>query len=343
MLFSILVPVFNVEKYLSQCIESILNQTEQDFELILVDDGSNDSSGQVCDSYQKLYPVRIRVIHQENKGLLLARRAAIKEAKGDYCVFVDSDDYLRLDALEIIKQIIDETKSDLILYNCIDFTDKGKQRERNPVFAGKQIFCEENKYKIYEKIIEGNSLNNLFLKVVKKDLLDKDTDYSRVAFVSNGEDLLQTLPIVTNAKKIVYIDTPLYFYRQNVSSMTRTFNPKWFESVSFVFKQLANYTKKWNMYDEEKLKRRYIQIIIQAIKQMGYPSCNIRSIILKNYLEVLAHDEYFIEAYDHVKLRNINLTWRIMLRLLRQRNILLIQLITAIRRFITRIKRIKLN
>lgn len=338
MLFSVLVPVYNVEKYLSQCIESIINQTEQDFELILVDDGSKDSSGKICDHYQYKYPDRIQVIHQENKGLLLARRIAIKEAKGDFCIFVDSDDYLKLDALEVIKRTIDEIEADLVLYNCIHFTDKGDQWERNPVFTDRQIFNEENKYKIYEKIIEGESLNNLVLKAVKKELIDKDYDYSAVAFVSNGEDLLQTLPIVTNAKRIVYIDTALYFYRQNISSMTRIFNPKWFDSVSYVFKQLTDYTKKWNVDNkDEKLKQCYIQIIIEAIRQIAYPSCNINSIMTKHYLQVLANDEYFIDAYNRVELKNINLIWRITLGLLRKRNILLVQLITDIRRFIARL------
>ena len=90
MRFSVLVPVYNVENYIEQCLDSILGQTFQDFELVLVDDGSTDRSGIICDEYQTLYPKQIKVIHKENQGLISARRIGIKEATGEFCIFVDS-------------------------------------------------------------------------------------------------------------------------------------------------------------------------------------------------------------------------------------------------------------
>ena len=92
MLLSILVPVYNSEKYLKECFDSVLNQRESDYELILVDDGSTDAGGAICDTYQARYPERVRVIHQQNQGLILARRAGIAAAQGDYCMFLDADD-----------------------------------------------------------------------------------------------------------------------------------------------------------------------------------------------------------------------------------------------------------
>ena len=98
--FSVLIPVYNTEKYIEECLQSVLNQTYQDFEIILVDDGSTDSSGVICDNYQKDYPEKIKVKHKENQGQLASRCVAIKEAKGDYCIFVDSDDSIKNNLLE---------------------------------------------------------------------------------------------------------------------------------------------------------------------------------------------------------------------------------------------------
>ena len=102
MKFSILVPVYNVEQYFEQCLQSLLNQTYKDFEVILVDDGSKDSSGEICDRYQAEYPDKIKVIHQKNQGQLASRCNAIKAAVGDYCIFVDSDDMIDVKLLETV-------------------------------------------------------------------------------------------------------------------------------------------------------------------------------------------------------------------------------------------------
>ena len=116
--FSVLIPVYNTEKYLEDCLRSVLNQTYQDFEIIVVDDGSTDSSGLICDNYQKAYPEKIKVIHKENQGLISARRVGIANASGDYCIFVDSDDYIENNLLSELNKILSQDESiDLLLYS----------------------------------------------------------------------------------------------------------------------------------------------------------------------------------------------------------------------------------
>ena len=90
MKFSVLIPVYNVEGYLEKCLDSIINQNFDDYEIIIVDDGSTDQSGVLCDTYRKRYPNKITVIHKKNEGLMLARRDAIRMAKGEYFIFVDT-------------------------------------------------------------------------------------------------------------------------------------------------------------------------------------------------------------------------------------------------------------
>lgn len=337
MIFSILVPVYNVEKYLRQCIESIVQQTEKDFELILVNDGSTDASGMICEEYQQRLPDKIKVIHQENKGLLLTRRVSISEAKGQYCIFVDSDDYLRKDALEVIKQTIIQNNADLVIYNCVRVTDEGEAYERVPVFVDGKVFTENDKWQIYTVLVKGNSLNNLVIKAVKRELIDKDNNYHDARHVSNAEDLLQTLPIVTNAKRIVYRGEALYFYRQNSSSITKTFNSSWYDSVMYVNNRLRNYITLWEMDNEyglDLLRQRYIKLIIEAIRQLTFPSCNIKLAERREYLAKLADDNYF-EAYDdYVTFRSVGLIWGIVLTLLRKRQIFLVACITIIKKLL---------
>ena len=113
MLFSIIVPVYNVEKYLNTCVESLINQSYTDYEIILVDDGSKDSSGHMCDEYAK-HDTKIKVVHQKNGGLSCARNTGIKEAKGEYLVFVDSDDWIDLNALNDLAKIITKTYPEVV-------------------------------------------------------------------------------------------------------------------------------------------------------------------------------------------------------------------------------------
>ena len=120
-LISVIVPVYNVESYVAECIESIQNQTYMNLEIILVDDGSKDMSGDICDQYAA-YDERIKVIHQENGGLSAARNTGIEAANGDYISFVDSDDYIGLTLFEDMLQLLKEYDLDIIEFTA--FRDK---------------------------------------------------------------------------------------------------------------------------------------------------------------------------------------------------------------------------
>ena len=113
-LFSILVPVYNVEKYLKECIESVLKQTYTNYEVILINDGSTDNSGKICNDYAEKYS-QIRVYHQENRGLMLARKQGILKASGKYCLFLDSDDYYAETLLEQVEKYINDHGFDITL------------------------------------------------------------------------------------------------------------------------------------------------------------------------------------------------------------------------------------
>lgn len=212
--FSVLIPVYNVEKYLMQCLDSVVNQTYKHFEVIIIDDGSTDSSGRICDEYM-LKDSRIKVYHQENQGALFSRCYGIKKSEGDYLLFLDSDDYWDEDLLETINDTINKYDCDLVLFKY-KRVYPGYTIIKDSIFKDGSVFESCTKDEIVKKLISGTDLNSMCMKVVKRSVFQlDDTDYSYYANILVGEDLLQSIPLLFNANKIVYIDKALYNYRMH--------------------------------------------------------------------------------------------------------------------------------
>ena len=249
--FSVLIPVYNTEKYLIQCLESVIDQTYKNFEVIIIDDGSTDSSGLICDSYSDS---NIFIVHQKNQGLLMARRNAIKLATGDYCVFLDSDDLLDNRCLEILNQEINDRAFDLIIFNKYFFyeDDINNRKKDRSIFENKTVFTNENKSRILFEFLSTGDLNNLVIKCVKTEILRKDsTNYLDYAYISLSEDRLQSFPILDISQNIEYLDEPLYYYRQNQQSMQHSIdNTKldvYYKKLdSLLIDKCLEYMNKWH-------------------------------------------------------------------------------------------------
>ena len=223
-LISVIVPIYNVAPYLHECIDSIINQTYKNLEIILVDDGSTDDSGKICDEYLKK-DNRIIVIHQKNQGVTLARKNGLKVSNGQYIGFVDGDDC-------IVPQMYFE------LHECIvktdaDFVDSGLiKKEKNGIesyrdISNNTILLNSNK-KINSIIYQFLSLdrggqlpnNELVSKLIKRDLIINIQN-----LISNdltyGEDLISTMYLIQNSKKIVIVGKHYYYYRTRENSASR--------------------------------------------------------------------------------------------------------------------------
>lgn len=224
MRFSILIPLYNVEKYIFECLDSCLNQTFEDFEIIIINDGSTDKSVEIVESFNDK---RIKVFHKKNEGLLMARRDAVPLAQGDYVVFLDSDDKLHPNCLNYINDILKNNKDafDILIYNLYEWNpESGKIAAWEPVFDDGTLFELNNKKTILEKFLLTDKLNNLVLKAVKRELLQSDdTDYKAMGNSSYGEDKLQSFYLLSNAKSIYYSSEPLYYYRNNPLSITKVY------------------------------------------------------------------------------------------------------------------------
>lgn len=211
--YSILVPVYNVEKYIRDCIESVLTQTYTNYELILVDDGSLDSSGVICDEYENT-DKRIRVFHKENQGLIHTRIFAMERAHGDYYIFLDSDDMLKPNALSTIDSKIQTYHCDCLVYGFERVKD-GKVLSQTHDLTEELVI---DKKRMYQKVFFELDKNSLCRKAVKADIFHH-IDYSAYYHLQQGEDLLQSLEIYHNSQSMVFIPDVLYQYRVNPSSI----------------------------------------------------------------------------------------------------------------------------
>ncbi len=218
--FSIMAPVYNVERYLDECIRSVLEQGYKNYELILADDGSTDKSGMICDEYAKR-DGRIRVFHKENEGLMRTRDFALRKAEGDYCIFLDSDDWLEKDALAILAENIQRTGCDCVIYNAARVSE-GKiihYIRSDSAICGK-VFSDRKT--VHGIVLTAGGYNSLCRKCVRRACFD-GRDYARYSALSYGEDLVRSLEIYENAKTFLFLDEVLYMYRWNNTSITRSY------------------------------------------------------------------------------------------------------------------------
>ena len=260
MKFSILVPVYNVEQYLEQCVESLLNQTCKDeYEIILVDDGSTDSSGRICDDYAKNYPDKIKVIHKKNQGLVSARQAGIEAADGEYSLFVDSDDFAESNLLEAVSDCIDRNDNpDMVIYSFRYYSNGRTTERKNTLSTDEKVFTNDNKKELYEALISTTFITSLWTKAVKTEILRNDpTDYSLYYDKNMAEDWFRSIPLITASDKIVYINKPLYRYRTNEESISRSFRPETIgkKNTLYVYDRFREYLPKWGMDDEEYIQK----------------------------------------------------------------------------------------
>lgn len=226
---SIIVPVYNVAPYLAQCLDSILAQTFTDFEVILVDDGSTDGSGALCDSYAKK-DARFRCLHKENGGLVSARQAGFGHVTGDYATFVDSDDWIHPAMYQRMCGAAKETNADAVCCNYTAVTPKGDIQCRSSFQSGlyKKAQLEEQ---VYPRMLYSGAYftygvaPNLWNKIFRRELLERNL-YNVPLSVKVGEDALASYICLLEASSIYFCDEFFYYYRSSSSSLTHNMDEK---------------------------------------------------------------------------------------------------------------------
>ncbi len=290
-LISIIVPVYNVEKYLEQTITSVINQENPDWELILVDDGSTDKSGEICDLYAAKDD-RIKVFHIENQGVSNARNLGIKNAVGEYIQFLDSDDLLEPDTLNYITE---NHNVDLFIYGFKIFPK---------TFIGntehKKLISSLEKHP--EKFIEldnRNLINSPCNKFYRRKIINDNHILFDVHF-SFGEDLLFNLEYLKYCNEILILPYVLYNYRiEDEHGLHARFHKNIF-SVSRRIRDEKDKFFNYNKQISERASIEFVESILSNIKSCVYTE----TIKKKEKIQLInswINDEYFIKNYNHVK------------------------------------------
>lgn len=254
---SIIVPVYDIEEYLVECIESILAQTWKHFEIILVDDGSTDSSGKMCDEYAEKYNC-IFVIHKKNGGLSSARNAGIDVARGNYLAFIDSDDVVHPDYLRELVKIVEKENADLVACDfCVGTSCQWGE-------------TSEVKYDIRrdEDVLERMNDNDVVVTVAWNKLYHAKffKEYNlRYPEGKIHEDMFLTPQILHCTNKMVITNQKLYFYRQRKNSiMNSSFSIKQLDSLEAIEFRIALFTK----WDKKELQLKEYESYIRKAKEL---------------------------------------------------------------------------
>ena len=229
---SVIVPVYNTEKYLRECVDSILAQTFTDFELILVDDGSTDGSGAICDEYAT-NDTRIQVIHQQNGGATVARRSGVRIARGEYVTFVDSDDWIDKDMYHIM---LTWEPADVLICNMYKYTNAGLH----------EIKCCINPGSYDTRMLTANFYSTMLFdynqcqpalppslcnKLIRADII-RNVIENVSENITYGEDALCSYACILDAERIYLTDQRLYYYRENPKSVSNVYNKQMFATLS---------------------------------------------------------------------------------------------------------------
>lgn len=279
---SIIVPVYNAEEHLKECVDSVLAQTLEEFELILIDDGSTDKSPEICDEFAK--DPRIRVIHKENAGPGEARNTGLEAATGEFIGFVDADDFVSPNMFKLLYEAAEKENADLAI--C-DFIAQKKDSSLN-------IKSDNSGDNVYEKAAVDESILPYFFGYTDSEMLHYKSFYpfadyasyiwlcifrtsvikdNNIHFESQktyfNEDNLFNLSVVANSKKIVHIAKYLYFYGDSDSSLTKSYNPDFLKAKVNRYGYLLNFIHKKGLPQNYR-KRLRNKICIESINIVNY-------------------------------------------------------------------------
>ncbi len=256
-LVSIIIPVYNIENYISKCIESVISQSYKDLEIILVDDGSSDKSGEICDEYAKS-DSRIKVIHKKNGGLSDARNVAIDIVKGDFIYFIDGDDYVHHDAISVLIETQKDTQSDIVTEGFVPVFDNSNidLDKKLSVLPSKTL---QKKEAIESLMYQKDTTTSAWGKLYKKSLFGNDIRYPKGAIC---EDLPTTYKLFSRTDSVSFVHAPMYMYRQREGSIIQSaFKPGRIEALDFAEQELKYIDKHFQEIRNAAVNRLFMEAV----------------------------------------------------------------------------------
>lgn len=296
---SVIIPCYNIEKYVKTCFESVINQSFQEIEIICINDGSTDNTLKLLETLKKRDD-RIVIINKKNCGVSSARNDGIKVAKGKYIMFVDSDDYISVDMIEYMYKKITSEKADIVKCNRIDtYVDRDVKVSRKPIWNDVKIF-KKNEFSenVYVEFFGRSRLCNAYMTLIKKSLLDKNGILFSEELIVD-EDEIFAMEIFSAAEKFIYLPNPFYYYVKNENGLSGGGTNIYSRIVSR--KKHVEYLKKissnWHIENIETLLREKIAFIgiYTAMQTAAYNTNFSRREQYKLFYNVL-NDNLFKES-----------------------------------------------
>lgn len=300
---SVIMPVYKVERFIGKCIDSLISQTLQEWELIAVDDGSPDNSGRICDAYAQKDP-RISVIHKENGGAPSARNAAIEIAKGKYFYFMDSDDWAEPSMLEKMYQKAEEHNAQLVVagfyidtyYSDTEFYTQAQCLPAK-VFTSQQDF-RENAYMMFDKNLLYTPWNKLYLA---QYILDHDIRFQNTFW----DDFPFNLDVVRDIERVVLMNEKYYhFMRARAESETAKYRADMYDKRETEHGWLLDLYQYWNVNNAESMEmvqRRYIERVVGCIENVTNSACTLTKKEKKEFICKIITGERVRTALKYAK------------------------------------------
>lgn len=325
-LISVVVPVYNVSQYLTKCVKSILHQTYSNLEIMLIDDGSTDSSGRICDGFLKI-DNRIKVFHKENSGLGLTRNYGIERASGKYIMFVDSDDYLGITAVDKLVRSTVNGRYDTIIggYSRISNENKILSICR---YDNKEFYDEKIRTNLLSRMlgnlptgkdsIKMSVWNNLFdINIIKQNNLKFCSERKYIS-----EDIVWDCDYFRFAKNVKVIDSIEYFYRYNLSSLTNSYRKDRFKLSVNLYKYVKTLIKNMNLSQEAQY-RLQKQFFINTRTSIEQEKFNRRRIAIKN-ISNICNNPVLINVINEYPTQKLGISQRIFLYLIKNNQSILL-------------------
>lgn len=320
---SVIIPIYNSERYLEECLASIVGQSYQNIEIICIDDGSTDGSASILERFKK-NDERVRIVRQENSGAATARNNGISHATGDYCIFVDADDWIEENTCDEINRIIQTTQYDVVLFDY--YKEKKNGREARHLYENA---CEFDAFSINELQMRAIGLSNewlhrpqdleilspLWTKAYKVELLRRQGVFMKK--MKCGEDTFFNIEYLGCCKSACYTRKIFYHYRSNEESVTRTYKADCFENFKTLYQYIDSYitNKKLDARYEEALNnRKAVNVIGIGLNEINNPD-GLTAIKKKigSLLDVYTPELCALET------RRMPIWWKIMFRVCKSR------------------------
>ena len=339
-LISVVLPIYNVEKYLIRCLDRVTKQSYSNLEIILVDDGSLDNCSQICEEWAQKDD-RVKVIHKENAGLGMARNTGIEVATGKYIYFIDSDDYIELDAIEKMYYAASLNQADMVLFGYKNVNGHGEIVNCVIPVSDKKVFVGTEVQEVFLPELIAHRKNELGMAnfhmsawacLYSLDLI------KRVGwrFVSEreiiAEDVYSLLHLYKYVNKVVILSEALYCYCENETSLTHTYRKDRYEKIRYFHRQSIEASKRLRYVNEmeRRLNEPYISFTIAAMKQIVDAKISRRERL--EYLSYIIKDQYLEGVLKIVEPDSQSGNRRIFLRILRWKIVIGVYLVLKVRK-----------